>query len=126
MTKLLKMIPELFFMGLGTYWVIENYMASGHHNYIAALFVWLLFLQLFYKNRILGLTYGIILTMVSGFMALAVLSEYREFNPGEAEGIRLLVWGLILFGIGGLMGLTMVYKYATAKAEYEESALTTV
>ncbi|MGV3460559.1 MAG: hypothetical protein ACO1N9_08925 [Flavobacterium sp.] len=126
MTKLLKLVPELFFMGLGTYWAIENYMVSGHRNYIAVLVVWLLFLQLFYKNRILGLTYGIILTVISGFMALAVVSEYREFNPGEAEGLKLLAWGLSLFGIGALMGLGMVYNYATTKTEYEDSVLTTV
>lgn len=126
MTKLLKMVPELFFMGLGTYWAIENYMASGHVNYIAIFAVWLVFLQLFYKNRILGLIYGVTLTMISGIMMLAVVSEFREFNPGETEGLKLLAWGLSLFGIGALMGLGMVYKYATAKTEYEESVLTTV
>jgi len=124
--RLLKMLPELFFMGLGTYWAIENYMASGHRNYIAVFFVWLLFLQLFYKNRILGLIYGIILTMISGMMSLAVISEYREFNPGEAEGIKLLIWGLALFGVGIFMGLYMIYKYATSNVEYEDSVLTTV
>lgn len=124
--KLLKMLPELFFMGLGIYWSVENYMASGHFNYIAALAVWLLFLQLFYKNRILGLIYGIVFTMICGMMALAVVSEYREFSPGETDGVRLLAWGLSLFGVGILMSLGMVYKYATTKVEYEESVLTTV
>lgn len=124
--KLLKMLPELFFMGLGTYWAIENYLASGHRNYIAILFVWLLFLQLFYKNRILGLTYGIILTCISVYMCLAVLSEFYEFNPGEAQGYKLLAWGFSIFGAGILMGLYMIYNYATANEEYEDSVLTTV
>lgn len=124
--RLLKMLPELFFMGLGTYWAIENYLASGHRNYIAVFFVWLLFLQLFYKNRILGLIYGIILTMISGMMSLAVISEYREFSPGDAEGVNLIAWGLVLFGVAIFMGLYMIYKYATAKEEYEDSVLTTV
>lgn len=126
MTKLLKLVPELFFMGLGIYWALENYFASGHYNYIALFAVWLLFLQLFYKNRILGLIYGIVLTMLSGIMILAVLSEYREFSPRETEGYRLLAWGLSLFGIAVLVGLGMIYRYATAETDYEDSVLTIV
>lgn len=113
-------------MGLGTYWAIENYTASGHRNYIAVLFVWLLFLQLFYKNRILGLIYGILVTCISAYMCLAVLSEYYEFEPGETQGYKLLIWGLTLFGVATLFGLAMVYNYAIAKEEYEDSVLTTV
>lgn len=126
MTKLFKLVPELFFIGLGIYWAVENYMASGYRNYIAMLFVWLLFLQLFYKNRILGLTYGVTFAAISAYMCLAVLSEYRDFNPGETQGLKLLVWGLALFGGSVLMALGMVYRYATAKTDYEDSVLTTV
>jgi hypothetical protein len=124
--RLFKVIPELFFMGLGTYWAIENYMASGHRNYIAVLAVWLLLVQLFYKNRILGLIYGVVFTMMSGFMTLAVISEFREFGLGDSGGSNLLLWGIALFGTGVLMGIWMIYNYATAKEEYEESVLTAI
>ena len=124
MKKIVTIVPELFFIALGAYWVAENYFASGHINYIALLVTWLLFLQIFYKNRVAGLVYGIVLGLVSAYMMLAVLSEFHEYETATPDAVRLLVFGGLLFGLGFLMGCAMVFKFAKAKAGYMESELT--
>lgn len=125
MKKLIRFTPELYFIAIGIYWAQENFFASGHINYYALLTCWLMFLQLIYKNRYLGLIYGNILGIASLYMIGAVLSEYRDFsNPFEAEGLLLLaVYGFV-FGIGILMGGGMIYRSLKAKQAYDESVLT--
>lgn len=126
MKKLLKLLPEIYFMGVGIFWAAENYFASGTLNYIALLIVWLLFLQLFYKNRILGLTYGVALGFVSAFMILAVNSEVGDFETITAEALKLQLVGWGIFGAGIIMAGAMLYKFATVKVNYDEESVLTV
>ncbi|AWH85265.1 hypothetical protein HYN59_09105 [Flavobacterium album] len=126
MKKLLKFIPEIYFMGLGIFWVAENYFASGTLNYIALLLVWLLFLQFFYKNRILGLIYGVLLGFTSAFMILAVNSEVGGFETFTEQALQLQLVGWGVFGTGLIMAGTMVYKFATVKVNYDEESVLTV
>ncbi|MEL1243256.1 hypothetical protein AAEO56_03185 [Flavobacterium sp. DGU11] len=126
MKRILKFIPEIYFMGVGMFWAAENYFASGNVNYIALLIVWLLFLQLFYKNRILGLTYGVALGFVSAFMILAVNSEVSDFESFTPEAIQLQLAGWGIFGTGLLMAGAMLYKFATVKVNYDEESVLTV
>ncbi len=126
MRKLLKFTPELYFMGLGIFWTAENYFSRGVINYFTLLLVWLLFLQLFYKNRILGLTYGVMLGLASAYMMLAVNSEVGEFEKFSMEALQLQLVGWGIFGTGLLMAGAMVYKFATVKTNYDEESVLTV
>ncbi|WP_294824180.1 hypothetical protein [uncultured Flavobacterium sp.] len=126
MKKLLKFIPEIYFMGLGIFWAVENYYAGKTINYIALLLVWLLFLQLFYKNRILGLVYGVILSCISAYMMLAVSSEAAELGDFTAEALNMQFAGWTIFGIGLIMSGIMVYRFATEKENYNEESVLTV
>jgi hypothetical protein len=119
MKKTFNSIPELYFMGMGLFWAAENYFTSGTVNYFALLVTWLLFLQIIYKNRFIGLVYGVILTLFSAYMVLAVVSEFSE-----AKAFELIVVGGTLFATGVYMGALMVYKFAKAEAAYDESVLT--
>lgn len=116
-------IPELFFMGMGMFWTIESYFTLGSVNYFALLVTWLLFLQIFYKNRLAGLIYGTALGSFSVFMLLAVTSEYHELEAASIA-MRSMALGVVLFSAAILMGVAMVYKYVRTKVNYDESVLT--
>lgn len=123
MEKRFGTIPELFFMGMGLFWVIEGYFTLGSVNYFALLITWLLFLQIFYKNRLAGLVYGTVLGSFSVFMLLSLILEYHELETASIA-MRSTVFGVGLFGAGILMGMAMVYKYVRTKVNYDESVLT--
>jgi hypothetical protein len=121
--KKFGIIPEFFFMGMGIFWSIESYFTLGSVNYFALLVTWLLFLQIFYKNRLAGLVYGTALGSFSVFMLLDVLSGYHELEVASIA-TKFITIGVVLFSAGILMGIAMVYKYVTAKVNYDESVLT--
>jgi hypothetical protein len=124
MKKILRYLPELYFMGLGIFWAVENYAASGYKNYIAIMVVWLMFIQIIYQNRIVGLIYGNLTAILSGYMLLATLSEFREFDSLSADSLLVLLFGFGLFLPGLAMGGAMIYKSVKAKQDYDESVLT--
>ncbi|QYJ68412.1 hypothetical protein [Flavobacterium litorale] len=124
MKSLLTNLPEIFFIGLGGAWFLENLYASSHVNYVALLTVWLLLLQLIYKNRLAGIIYGNILGLFSLFMLGAVYSEFLEFETITTNAIMLLVIGGALFGAGVFMSGKMLYNYLTTTKSYEDNELT--
>lgn len=124
MKKVLRFLPELYFMGFGIFWAVENYAATGYKNYIAILMVWLMFIQIIYQNRIVGLIYGNITAIFSGYMLLATLSEFRDYDALSVDSVLLLLFGFGLFLPGVGMGAAMIYKSVKAKEDYDESVLT--
>jgi hypothetical protein len=124
MKKLLLILPEIFFMGCGIYWAQENYFTAGAINYIALLICWLMFLQIVYKNRVLGVVYGATLALASVFMIVATVSEFGRSDAFTIEAVQLLSYGGGLFGIGALMAGGMIYRSLVAKDDYDESVLT--
>ncbi|ALM48514.1 hypothetical protein AMR72_06120 [Flavobacterium psychrophilum] len=114
MKKTITILPELFFMGGGLFFVAENYFTLGSVNYFALLVTWLLFLQFFYKNRIAGLVYGIALGTFSVFNLVEMLSGVQELQTKSAA----------LSSVAIIMAAAMVYKYVRAKNRYDESVLT--
>ncbi len=124
MKKILRYVPELYFMGLGIFWAVENYTASGYKNYIAVSVVWLMFIQIIYQNRILGLIYGNIMAVFSIYMISATISEYNQYDSSGIEGGLVLLFGLGLFIPALTMSAGMIYKSLKAKQDYDESVLT--
>lgn len=124
MKKILNTLPEFYFMGMGLFWAIESYFASGNVSYVALLATWLLFLQVIYKNRIIGLLYGFAFGLFSVYMLLATISEFREFETVTSRAVQLITVGSVLFGGATAMAAIMVHKFATAKVKYEETVLT--
>lgn len=123
MRKTFGTLPELFFMGIGMFWIAESYFTLGSVNYFAMLVAWLLFLQLFYKNRIAGLVYGIAFGSFSVYMLLTIITGYYE-SVTSFSITDSAIMGAGLFATGIVMAVAMVYKYVTAKAGYDESVLT--
>lgn len=124
MKKTLKTLPEFYYIGLGAFSTMENYFANGQVNYTALLITWLMFLQVFYKNKILGLIYGNVCALFSVYMLLALVSEYNEFNSGTIEAVRMLIYGSVLFVSGLIMAIFMIYNYATSETKFNENEFT--
>lgn len=123
MRKTFGTFPELFFMGIGMFWIAESYFTLGSVNYFAMLITWLLFLQFFYKNRLAGLVYGITLGSFSVYMLLAAVSGYQtSVLMPVVNTSSVLAAGV--FSVGIVMAAVMVYKYVTTKVSYDESVLT--
>ncbi len=115
MKKYFLLFPETFFAILAGYWIYENYSASGTLNYIAIGVAILMVFQLLFRKRIIGIVSGGVQTLFSAFMMLAVISEFRDFPIGDADGIKFLLPALGLFAFSTLTGLLMVLKYALQK-----------
>ena len=64
---------------------------------IAMLLLILLLFSLKKENNIIRIITSIIFGLLSLFMLLAVISEYREFEVGSLEGLKLLLIGSSLF-----------------------------
>ncbi|PZR23319.1 MAG: hypothetical protein DI539_03445 [Flavobacterium psychrophilum] len=123
MRKTFGTFPELFFMGVGLFWIAESYFTLGSVNYFAILVTWLLFVQFFYKNRLAGLIYGIAFGSFSVYMLLSIITGYYEaVSPLYVTNVTAI--DSVLFSVGIIMSVVMVYKYVTAKADYDESVLT--
>jgi hypothetical protein len=124
MKKTLKTLPEFYYMGLGIFSIMENYFASTQINYIALLITWLMFLQVFYKHKILGLIYGNVCALFSVYMLLTVVSGYQDFQAGGLEEVRSLIFSSVLFSTGLVMAILMIYNYATTESKFNENELT--
>lgn len=123
MRKTFGTFPELFFMGVGLFWIAESYFTVGSINYFAILVTWLLFVQFFYKNRLAGLIYGIAFGSFSVYMLLSLIADNDEaVSPLYVTNINAV--DSVLFAVGIIMSVAMVYKYVTTKVDYDESVLT--
>lgn len=123
MRKTFGTFPELFFMGVGLFWIAESYFTMGSINYFAILVTWLLFVQFFYKNRLAGLIYGIAFGSFSVYMLLSLIADNGEaVSPLYVTNINAV--DSVLFAVGIIMSVAMVYKYVTTKVDYDESVLT--
>ncbi len=72
----------------------------------------------------MGLIYGNLTAMLSGYMLMATLSEFREYETLCADSLLLLIFGFGIFLPGLAMGAAMIYKSLKAKQKYDENVLT--
>lgn len=124
MKSLLTNLPEIYFIGLGSAWALENFYSGNSLNYIALLIVWLLFLQLIYKNRLAGILYSNLLGFFSIYMLFGLYAEFKQFEAISENTTSLQTAGVFIFGLGVIMAGRMLYKYLTTKKNYEDNALT--
>ncbi|MCO6148386.1 hypothetical protein [Flavobacterium sp. NRK1] len=112
MKRIINRIPELFFIGLAAYWILDNYLGSETINYFAIAVIIVLLFQLIYQKYIVGLTTGIVLGLFSGYMIMAVLSDFIKYETVTAKSLQFLAYGGGIFGVSVLMATAMVYKFA--------------
>jgi len=113
MKKVISILPETFLMaGVIYYW----FSVASVFNPIAIILFLLLGFTLFFKNATLAVFTSAILGLLSLYMILAVISEFREFETGDTEGIKLLTTGLLLFLATFIMSIIMGVKHLIKKA----------
>lgn len=115
MKKILYSLPEVFFIGLASFWIQDNYTASGSVNYFVIVVIAVMAFQLLFKKRVVGLASGITLAIFSMYMMLAVRSEHNDFPSGSAEGLKFLLLGEGLFLLSMIVAAAMVFKFAIQK-----------
>jgi multisubunit Na+/H+ antiporter MnhE subunit len=120
MKKLFNILPEFYLIAMGLFWIIQRYIETGRMSYITLWVTWLLFVQVFYKNRFCGIVYSIILG------AISVYKLYQGINTLIAvEGIAYeAIKYISVFSITLVAASAMLYRYATTKEKYGESVLT--
>lgn len=123
MKKLLRFIPELFFIISGLSMIIGDYLVSETINKVIIVIVFLFLLQLVFQKRVVGLVLGAVFGLIALYMMFAVLSEFHEFEKFSTEAFQLLAIGLGIFGIGFLMAFAMIYKFSVTKVNFDQNKL---
>lgn len=110
MKKQLFFLPELFISALSIYWFFENYKSSGHVNYFAIVVFVIVALQIFIKNKVIGVVLGSIFFLFGLYMILAVLSEFKKFTTLDSSAIQLISVGLLICFVLITSSIGMFYK----------------
>jgi hypothetical protein len=110
MKKYLLMLPEIFIILLSIYWFLDNYLGSGHINYFAIVVFIILTLQLFLKNKVIGIILGSIFFLFGLYMILAVLSEFKKFTAVDSSAIELILVGFLICFVLIASSIGMFYK----------------
>ena len=113
MNKALRIIPSIFFMLLALFWITEFYMSLGVIHYVAISVVVLLTIQLFHNQKYIGLAYGSILTIFSGYMLCSSFIDYATTDLPTDGTFKFLIIKSLLFGMALLMALALLYYYFT-------------
>lgn len=110
MKKHLLVLPEIFIILLSIYWFLDNFLGSGHINYFAVVVFFIVTLQLFIKNKIVGIILGSIFFLFGLYMILAVLSEFKKFTTIDSSAIQLISIGFLICFILITSSIGMFYK----------------
>ncbi len=115
MKNIYRIIPLVYFTGLGLFWAAENFMSTGTINYIAIAATLLIVAQLFYKNKVAGLVTGAIIGLFSFYMLLAMLSDLAKAGEFTSGTYRFIAFGGGLFGTGVVMAILLIAYHAKMK-----------
>jgi hypothetical protein len=105
----LRYIPEVLLL-IGGIFCLSGELASNIPiSLISGLILFgvlAVFTLLIWKNKYYALTISIILSCISIFFLLALLSEFSEFPSGSKDGAQMLLFGGLLFG--GLFAISVI------------------
>ena len=115
--RFIDSLPEMWYIILFALLTCSNFHSLSASWHIVNIFmilfsltiVTLLIMQLFKKILWSRLLLGLLFTLGSIYMFLALLSEYMEFpTKTDTEAIQLIVAGSILIGVSFLLGGKML------------------
>lgn len=110
MKKYLLFLPEIFIISLTIFWFLDNYTRSGHVNFIALIVFVIVALQVFMKNRIVGIVFGSLFFLFGLYMVLAVLSDFKKFSAIDSSAIQLIGIGFLICFVLVSSSIGMIYK----------------
>lgn len=89
---------------LCAYWFLDNYFAGYTNWFIAAIGICSL-IQLLFRFRYVDVILGYILSLLSAYMVLAVLSDFADYLRGADYKTPLMYFG---FGFGIFISATLL------------------
>jgi len=110
MKRYLLLLPEILIIALSIFWFIDNYAPSGYINYYTIAVFLVVTLQLFIKNKILGILLGSIFFLFGLYMVLAVVSEFKKFTSFNTSAIQLAGVGFLICFVLIASSIGMFYK----------------
>ena len=110
MIKTLKTnISEVYLLiSILYYWSLTAIVANWFAISLLAITIILITTQ----NKILGITFGVLLVLINLYMVLALLSEFSEFKTTSLEAIKLLSIGSLFLGLNLIFSGVLLHKYA--------------
>lgn len=110
MKKYLLLLPEFFIIAVAIFWFLDNYMSTGHINYFTIVVFAIVTLQIFLKNKILGIVLGSVLFLFGLYMVLAVLSEFKKFTVIDSSAVELISVGFLICFVLIASSIGLFYK----------------
>lgn len=105
--QIILQLPEyLLILSVLFYW----FSTSNLFNPVAISILLFLIIQIVFKNRIIGISIGVILIIASLYLLLALLSEFHEFPEYNKEAFTFLMIGFIYFFSTIIVSMIMLYK----------------
>jgi len=104
--------PCLYFIGLASYWFYDNISGGHSFNFFALGIIAISLIQMFKKNKALGLTLGLSGIILSCLMFIAVWSEFSFFKTLTESTMHLLLVGSILSLSTLCMSILLMSHYA--------------
>ena len=113
--KGIQYIPEVFIVLMAIYWFLDGLLATSNINYLMLAVILFMSLLVILKNKTMALFASLLIGIGSIYMIFAVLSEYSEFPRGDANGLKLLLTGAIIFLSTLLISILLPIKYFKRK-----------
>ena len=113
--KGIQYIPEVFIVLMAIYWFLDGLLATSNINYLMLAVILFMSLLVILKNKTMALFASLLIGVGSLYMIFAVLSEYSEFPRGDANGLKLLLTGAIIFLSTLLISILLPIKYFKRK-----------
>lgn len=115
--NVLSFLPEAILLSMTSFMLIADLLKSSSVNYIVLVLIGLILGMIFLKNKYIAILISSVIALGSAYMLLAVLSEYYEFPAGDTEGIKMLLFGFLLFVSVIILAVVMPFKYFRKKEE---------
>ena len=115
LSKGIQYIPEVFIVLVAIYWFLDGLLANSYINYPMLAVILFMSLLVILKNKTMALFASLLIGIGSLYMIFAVLSEYSEFPRGDANGLKLLLTGAIIFLSTLLISILLPIKYFKRK-----------
>ena len=113
--KGIQYIPEVFIVLVAIYWFLDGLLETSYINYLMLAVILFVSLLVILKNKTMALFASLLIGIGSIYMIFEVLSEYNEFPRGDANGLKLLLTGAIIFLSTLLISILLPIKYFKRK-----------
>ena len=119
--KGIQYIPEVFIVLVAIYWFLDGLLVTSYINYLMLAVILFMSLLVILKNKTMALFASLLIGIGSIYMIFAVLSECSEFPRGDANGLKLLLTGAIIFLSTLLISILLPIKYFKRKQSLSQN-----